>query len=41
MLGIASDLEDGKADEEETVAFLSEMRVLIDQGSKFLESVGG
>lgn len=41
MLGIASDLEDGRADEDGTIAFLSEMRTLVDQGAKFLESVGG
>ncbi len=41
VLGIANDLEDGRADEGGTIAFLSEMRNLLDQGSKFLESVGG
>lgn len=40
VLGIASDLEDGRADEETTVAFLSETRSLVDQGRMFLESLG-
>jgi len=40
-LGIANDLEDGRADEGGTIAFLSEMRSLLGQGSKFLETIGG
>ena len=40
VLGIASDLEDGRADENGTVQFLTEVRGLVDQGRRFLDAVG-
>lgn len=40
VLGIASDLEDGRADEDGTLKFLTEVGALVDQGRRFLDAVG-
>jgi hypothetical protein len=41
VLGIASDLEDGRADEDGTLKFLTEVGALVDQGRRFLDAVKG
>ncbi len=40
VLGIVDDLQDGKADEDGTVRFLTEVRGMVDQGRRFLDAVG-
>jgi hypothetical protein len=40
VLGIAADLEDGRADQEGTVRFLDRIEGMIDQGQRLLKSVG-
>jgi hypothetical protein len=40
VLGIVEDLQDGRADEDDTLKFLTEVGGLVDQGRRFLDAVG-
>jgi len=41
VLGIVEDLQDGRADEDGTLRFLTEVGGLVEQGRRFLDAVGG
>lgn len=40
ILEIVEDLQDGRADDDGTLKFLTEVSGLVDQGRRFLDAVG-